>query len=324
MIRASNAARSRARRSPASDAEAWTISSCSAGAASGKANAHPSRAARAARAGLMSTTRHLRRRNACQQGRRQQADDTRADDQNAFPGQRRGVPAHVQRGFHVRGQHRAVRRDRVGHGHAHRFGREEAILMRIQNENPLASSCSPTIAVTVFDRKRERSGHQRRPHRVELSGRNTAGEDQRLGAARDTRSARALIGTKPGGGSGRSSSRNFALARTVVQKPRASHQPGAGLAPGSGVAGRRVARAPRCPPRATSTRRADRHAVRTNGMSSSTSAPIRCAVQAKRRPSSSRSHRRQWKRRHAAAHDQRRHRHMQPIERARPRESATP
>ena len=31
------------------------------------------------------------------------------------------------------------------------------------------------------------------------------------------------------------------------------------------------------------------HAARTNGMSSSTSAPIRCAVQAKRRPSSSRS-----------------------------------
>ena len=58
--------------------------------------------------------RDLRGGNACQQRCGQQTDDTGTDHQHPLAGKRRRIPCQVQRGLHVGGQHRAVRR------HAHR------------------------------------------------------------------------------------------------------------------------------------------------------------------------------------------------------------
>ena len=82
--------------------------------------------------------RDARAGNARQQRRGQQTDHTGADHQHALAGERRGIPRHVQRRLHVGGQHRALRRHDIGQRDAHRRGREENVLVRMQHKDALA------------------------------------------------------------------------------------------------------------------------------------------------------------------------------------------
>ena len=247
-----------ARRSPASLAEACTISSCSRGAASGAAKraAEALRQRRARRVDVHHG--HARGRDARQQRGGQQPDHAGADHQHPLAGERRGIPQHVQRGFHVRGQHGArASAPRRAPGCTSR---------RARGRRPGA------------DAARRRAGRPSARGRPRCS-RISPGTGTRRPSAARASPAYWLGGTRPANTSA-SVPRDTPLAsvRTsdLVRRRAAATVSRADLA---------AARARRSRTRAPRSRRARLGRARASGMSNSRSAPSRCTDQSKRSPS---------------------------------------
>ena len=125
------------------------------------------------------------------QERNQRADNAGADHRDAIGGTGCAVPHRVERGLHIGGEHRALRRQAVGKRGESVGRHREHVLVRMQREHHAAVQMRRAgfdltdDRVAVLHRERKHPAHVGSTHAHIFGRRHAAGEDQRLGPATD-------------------------------------------------------------------------------------------------------------------------------------------
>ena len=108
----------------------------------------------------------------------EQTDHARSDHHDAVGWACPGVPQAIQRGLHVGGEDASSRGNLRRQRRHHRYGRLEAVLVRVQGEHGLAGEIDRPIfhdadrAIAVFNWERERALLHGCAHAVVLSNRD--------------------------------------------------------------------------------------------------------------------------------------------------------